>query len=49
VANSAGQYIILLAVLDYVESYVDDIRAVVTPYTMPFFARVQGWFDDALR
>jgi len=40
-ANSAGQYIILLAILDYVQVYIKDIRAVVTPYTLPFIANIK--------
>ena len=41
VAYSAGQYIILLAILDYVQVYIDDIRAAVTPYTLPFVAKIK--------
>lgn len=41
VADSAGQYIILLAILDYVQVYIDDIRAVVTPYTLPFIEKIK--------
>jgi hypothetical protein len=45
VANSAGQYIILLAILDYVEAYIEDIRAVVTPYTLPFVAKIKEFIN----
>jgi hypothetical protein len=45
VANSAGQYIILLAILDYVEAYIEDIRTVVTPYTLPFVAKIKEFIN----
>jgi hypothetical protein len=42
VAFSAGQYIILLAILDYVVKYVDEIRNFISPYTRPIVTKLTG-------